>query len=73
MDDFSPDENSEELLEQRMNNMGFTNAEVEELYAQGVKPWDDDAWVSTNPSSLSTLYTRLRHDADLLPECSSCS
>ena len=29
---------------------GFTGSEVEELLCQGVKPWDDDAWVcSTRP------------------------
>ncbi|TFY64734.1 hypothetical protein EVG20_g5849 [Dentipellis fragilis] len=30
-------------VEERMMNHGFTNDEVEELLAQGVKPWDDDA------------------------------
>ena len=29
---------------------GFTGSEVDELLCQGVKPWDDDAWVrSTRP------------------------
>ena len=35
--------------EQRMNNLGFTEDEVMELLSQGVKPWDDDARVSTLP------------------------
>ncbi|KAA1476438.1 hypothetical protein DENSPDRAFT_807198 [Dentipellis sp. KUC8613] len=30
-------------MEERMMNYGFTNDDVEELLAQGVKPWDDDA------------------------------
>ncbi|KXN88552.1 Serine/threonine-protein phosphatase 5 [Leucoagaricus sp. SymC.cos] len=30
-------------LEERINNLGFTQVEVEELLCQGVKPWDDDA------------------------------
>ena len=34
-------------MEERVNNYGFTEDEVEELLCQGVKPWDDDAWVST--------------------------
>ena len=33
-------------LEERMMNGGFTNDEVDELLAQGVKPWDEDASVS---------------------------
>lgn len=28
------------------NDFGFTQDECEELLSQGVKPWDDDAWVS---------------------------
>lgn len=44
----------EEELEERMENYGFTEAEVEELLCQGVKPWDDDAWVcSVVASSIS--------------------
>lgn len=43
VDDF--DDSDEE--EQRMNNFGFTEDEVMELLCQGVKPWDDDAQVST--------------------------
>ena len=42
LDDF--EESDEE--EERMNNFGFTEGEVMELLCQGVKPWDDDAWVS---------------------------
>lgn len=41
---------SEEEDEERAMNCGFTNAEVEELLCQGVKPWDDDAWVSAWPT-----------------------
>lgn len=33
-------------IEERVDNMGFLSSEVEELLCQGVKPWDDDAWVS---------------------------
>ena len=35
-------------IEDRMNvnDYGFTEDEEMELLAQGVKPWDDDAWVS---------------------------
>ncbi|KAJ7655938.1 hypothetical protein B0H17DRAFT_1338006 [Mycena rosella] len=33
----------EEEMEQRMANMGFTDYDLNELAAQGVKPWDDDA------------------------------
>jgi hypothetical protein len=35
---------SEDELEQRMRNCGFTDADADELLCQGVKPWDDDAW-----------------------------
>lgn len=31
--------------EERMENYGFTEAEVMELDAQGVDPWDANAWV----------------------------
>lgn len=34
------------LIEERMNGYGFTEDEEMELLCQGVKPWDDDAWVS---------------------------
>lgn len=44
--DYGLGEFDEELMEQRGRNCGFTDAECEELYSQGVKPWDDDAWVS---------------------------
>ncbi|KAK0452745.1 uncharacterized protein EV420DRAFT_1645595 [Desarmillaria tabescens] len=33
----------ENEMEERMNNNGFTDDEVQELLCQGVKPWDDDA------------------------------
>ena len=46
MDDFYPEVDEDALDEERANNWGFTNDEVEELLCQGVKPWDDDAWVS---------------------------
>mmetsp|Transcript_4852 Transcript_4852/g.8121 ORF Transcript_4852/g.8121 Transcript_4852/m.8121 type:complete len:131 (-) Transcript_4852:445-837(-) len=36
--------NFEDKMDERMQNMGFTNDEVQELLCQGVKPWDDDAW-----------------------------
>lgn len=35
----------EREMEERAGNMGFTEDEVNELLCQGVKPWDDDAWV----------------------------
>jgi len=40
LDDFEESDEAEE----RMNNFGFTEDEVQELLCQGVKPWDDDAW-----------------------------
>ncbi|KAI0052818.1 hypothetical protein FA95DRAFT_1601514 [Auriscalpium vulgare] len=40
----SYDELEDDLMEQRSNNMGFTDDQLEELLSQGVKPWDDDAW-----------------------------
>ncbi|KAF8646277.1 hypothetical protein AX16_007286 [Volvariella volvacea WC 439] len=43
---YDMDEEMDEEMQERSRNMGFTNAEVEELLAQGVKPWDDDAWES---------------------------
>jgi len=33
----------DEETEERMENFGFTEDEVQELLCQGVKPWDDDA------------------------------
>lgn len=36
----------ESELEERTANFGFTEDEVFELLCQGVKPWDEDAWVS---------------------------
>ncbi|GJE90514.1 hypothetical protein PsYK624_066540 [Phanerochaete sordida] len=41
-DAWSPEFEAE--LDERAGNMGFTNAQMWELAAQGVKPWDDDAW-----------------------------
>ena len=32
--------------DERMANFGFTQDDMMELACQGVKPWDDDAWVS---------------------------
>jgi hypothetical protein len=29
-----------------MLNLGFSQGDIEELMYQGIKPWDDDAWVS---------------------------
>jgi hypothetical protein len=45
--DIDWDEDSEDEMEQRMNNGGFLDDEVMELMSQGVKPWDDDAWVKS--------------------------
>lgn len=50
LDDF------EDSVEERMNNFGFTEDEVQELLCQGVKPWDDDAGVSTFGFGLLTLF-----------------
>ena len=36
----------EREMEERAENYGFTADEVNELLCQGVKPWDDNAWVS---------------------------
>lgn len=56
-------ESLDEETQERMNNYGFTEDEVMELLAQGVKPWDDDAWVSVPvcglPSALLTSVFRL--------------
>lgn len=38
------DDDFEGEMEERMNNCGFTNDELDELLCQGVKPWEDDAW-----------------------------
>lgn len=35
----------EREMDERGKNCGFTDAEAFELMCQGVKPWDDDAWV----------------------------
>ncbi len=36
---------SDDDAEERAANFGFTKDEIEELWCQGVKPWDEDAWV----------------------------
>lgn len=38
------EDDDEDDYEERANNFGFDD-EVNELLCQGVKPWDDDAWV----------------------------
>ncbi|KAL6301896.1 hypothetical protein BKA93DRAFT_930024 [Sparassis latifolia] len=46
-DDYDPEEDlsdEEALIEERMENFGFTGDDLQELLCQGVKPWDDDAW-----------------------------
>lgn len=45
-----------EESEERMNNFGFTEDEVQELLCQGVKPWDDDACVSTFGFELAVFF-----------------
>jgi hypothetical protein len=52
LDDFDGSDEAEE----RMNNFGFTEDEVMELLCQGVKPWDDDAWVSTFGFEIFCVY-----------------
>ena len=50
----------ESEAKERMDNFGFTEDEMMELLCQGVKPWDDDAWVSVLDSvllRLSNSYT----------------
>lgn len=37
---------SEEEERMAMDNFGFTQDDIMELAMQGVRPWDDDAWVS---------------------------
>jgi len=44
--DIDLDYGSDVEVEERMANFGFTEDDVMELLCQGVKPWDDDAWVS---------------------------
>ena len=39
------DADSEIEDSERSRNLGFSDDEVNELLCQGVKPWDDDAWV----------------------------
>ena len=57
-------------VEERMANFGFTEDEVMELACQGVKPWDDDAWVSV----LISMSLR-QSDSYMIPGsgCSRCS
>ncbi len=52
---------------QRRVDFGSTEDDVNELLCQGVKPWDDDAWVSVFESSgcLSGSYMVI-----VLPGCS---
>ncbi|KAJ4486342.1 hypothetical protein J3R30DRAFT_3445981 [Lentinula aciculospora] len=38
-------------MDERADNMGFTEDEVHELLCQGVKPWDNDAWVTRTSMS----------------------
>ena len=60
---------SEEEERMAMANFGFTVDDVMELAIQGVRPWDDDAWVS-NLVSASPPFT-----AHIIPGlgCSSCA
>jgi hypothetical protein len=39
--------------EEELNEYGFTNSDTQELLSQGVKPWDDDAYVSHTRCSYS--------------------
>ncbi|KAI0264878.1 hypothetical protein BC834DRAFT_1042079 [Gloeopeniophorella convolvens] len=39
-----PDELNAEMAESLVENWGFTEDEAQELLAQGVKPWEEDAW-----------------------------
>ena len=48
-DEFDPEE------DERMANFGFTQDDMMELACQGVKPWDDDAWVSNMVSAAMHL------------------
>lgn len=41
--------------DERTQNFGFTNDEVMELLSQGVKPWDEDAWVCSAAGSVDRL------------------
>ncbi|KAE9410907.1 hypothetical protein BT96DRAFT_983585 [Gymnopus androsaceus JB14] len=50
----------EREMDERAQNFGFTSDEVNELLCQGVKPWDDDAWVT-----YFTFYARV-HPTDYL-------
>ncbi|GBE85518.1 hypothetical protein SCP_0800350 [Sparassis crispa] len=44
VDDVLDDAFDDALMEERAENFGFTQGEMEDLLCQGVKPWDDDAW-----------------------------
>jgi hypothetical protein len=52
----------ESEAQEREENFGFTEDEVNELLCQGVKPWDDDAWVGV----LVTVSLRLS-DSHMIP------
>lgn len=47
--------NADRETEERSKNFGFSDDEVSELLCQGVKPWDDDAWVCAPNSVLTTV------------------
>ena len=61
---------SEEEERFAMDNFGFDEDDVMELAMQGVKPWDEDAWVS-NLVSAALLFS----DFHMIPAsgCSSCA
>ncbi len=46
--------------DERVENFGFLRGKVEELVCQGVKPWDDDAWVSLTDFLLDAATDRSR-------------
>lgn len=52
----SLDADSEIEDSERSRNLGFSDDEVNELLCQGVKPWDDDAWVCFE-SCLNDCFT----------------
>ncbi|KXZ50738.1 hypothetical protein GPECTOR_15g423 [Gonium pectorale] len=43
-DGYGSDATYEDEVDERMDNMGFTRDELNDLLCQGVKPWDEDAW-----------------------------
>ncbi len=57
--------------EERMANFGFTEDDVMELAMQGVKPWDDDAWVSTIIWFRQRCIFLIPHDSP--SGCSPCA